>query len=289
MGTVQGSILGPILYALFVAPLFDLAKMTLFADDKYVIRWNNNLALLILDMQPLLILDMQRTIEAITKWLRQSGLKVNNAKTEICLFHRKDQPLVNIEINGEIVISKQTMNVLGVTFDTKLQWQPQIQNTVNKRKKALHAIKLISKYFNKAQLLTIITSCNYSVLYYNAEIWLLPGLSPQSKQKLLSASASPLKLMSWNCDSMLSYEKLHYVNQRATPEQMIVYKHAILLHKVYNSESMSIEWTDLFFNQQFNARNPNVKFHNTSRFKVGNNTLSNRFIVLNEKIPFNRW
>ena len=33
VGTVQGSILGPILYAIFVSPLFDLAKMTLFADD----------------------------------------------------------------------------------------------------------------------------------------------------------------------------------------------------------------------------------------------------------------
>ena len=30
VGTVQGSILGPILYALFVSPLFDLEKMTLF-------------------------------------------------------------------------------------------------------------------------------------------------------------------------------------------------------------------------------------------------------------------
>ena len=34
-GTVQGSILGPILYAIFVSPLFDLAEMTMFADDNY--------------------------------------------------------------------------------------------------------------------------------------------------------------------------------------------------------------------------------------------------------------
>ena len=37
VGTVQGSILGPILYAIFVSPLFDLAKMTLFADDNYLL------------------------------------------------------------------------------------------------------------------------------------------------------------------------------------------------------------------------------------------------------------
>ena len=33
LGTVQGSILGPVLYAMFVCPLFDLVKMSGFADD----------------------------------------------------------------------------------------------------------------------------------------------------------------------------------------------------------------------------------------------------------------
>ena len=40
VGTVQGSILGPILYALFVSPCLDLAKITLFADYNYVLSLN---------------------------------------------------------------------------------------------------------------------------------------------------------------------------------------------------------------------------------------------------------
>ena len=35
VGTIQGSILGPILYALFVSPLFDLTQITNFADDNF--------------------------------------------------------------------------------------------------------------------------------------------------------------------------------------------------------------------------------------------------------------
>ena len=81
VGTVQGSILGPILYAIFVSPLFDLAKMTLFADDNYLLSWNKTIQQL--------IIDMEKTLESVTKWLRQSGLKVNDSKTELCLFHRK--------------------------------------------------------------------------------------------------------------------------------------------------------------------------------------------------------
>ena len=49
-GIVQGSILGPILYAIFVSPMFDLAKMTLFADDNYLVCWNKTVQELIDDI-----------------------------------------------------------------------------------------------------------------------------------------------------------------------------------------------------------------------------------------------
>ena len=54
VGTVQGSILGPILYALFVSPLFDLAGMTMFADDNYIIKWNKQLDVLKMKSKTLL-------------------------------------------------------------------------------------------------------------------------------------------------------------------------------------------------------------------------------------------
>ena len=275
VGTVQGSILGPILYAIFVSPLFDLAKMTLFADDNYLLLWNKTIQQL--------IIDMEKTLESVTKWLRQSGLKVNDSKTELCLFHRKDQAPITIKLSNIVLTSKDHINVLGLTFDSNLTWHYQIQNAINKSKMALHAIILIRKYFSKKQLLSIITSNYYSILYYNAEIWLLPTLKAQLKQKILSASAQPLKFTTNNYNYMMSFETLHIMNQRANPNQITVYKHALLLHKIYNDDS-NINWNDLFFTQHFNQRNQTIKFFNTSNFKVGNNLLTNRFTSLNGKI-----
>ena len=42
----------------------------------------------------------EKELEAITKWLRDLGLKVNESKTEICLFHRNNLRSIGITLNG---------------------------------------------------------------------------------------------------------------------------------------------------------------------------------------------
>ena len=278
VGTVQGSILGPILYSIFVSPLLALTELTLFADDNYALVWNKSKA----DI----VLAMQTKLELITSWLRDSGLKVNENKTEVCLFHRKDQPLITLTLNGNILKSKDNMNVLGVAFDCKLNWQIQVQKVITKAKSNLHAIQLIRNHFTKKETLQLITSNYYSVLYYNSEIWHLPSLSNITKKQLLSASAQPLKMCTHNYDQSISFITLHTLNNRATPDKMIKYKTSLLLHKIVNNNDMSLEWQQLFFNQNFNQRNNRANFRDLSKYRIGKNLITNRLNILNNKIPY---
>ena len=276
VGTVQGSILGPILYAIFVSPLFDLAKMTLFADDNYVIHRSRQISEL--------VTEMKRTLEKIIRWLTNSGLKVNDEKTEICLFYHKDTQPVTIIINGNEIVSKNSMNVLGVHFDSKLNWQTHAQIAISKARKALQAIKIIRKHFTKNELYSLTVSNYYSILFYNSEIWLLPSLTANTNKIVLSASALKLCYPAYN--NMISYDQLHSTLKRATPQAIIKYNHAILLYKTYNSEHQDTDWLDINFNQNFNERANKVIFYDTSKNKQGKNILCNRLTIINNTIPY---
>ena len=147
--------------------------------------------------------------------------------------------------------------------------------------------QMIAKFFNKNELNNTITACYYSVLYYNADIWLIPTLSPALKQKLLAASSQILRISTRNFDRMTSYERLHSIANRATPEQICQYKHALLLHKIYNDNEQGADWLALNFNQNFNNRISKFITTDTCRFKIGKNIASNRLRTLNNKINLN--
>ena len=101
----------------------------------------------------------------IIKCLRDSGLLVNESKTEVCLFHKNDQPNFFITVQNVQIESKKEMNVLGVIFDNKLNWGPQVANVICKARKALFAVRLLRKFFNDHEMRLLLESYFYSVFF----------------------------------------------------------------------------------------------------------------------------
>ena len=120
------------------------------------------------------------------------------------------------------------MNVLGVQFDSKLQWACQVAQAIQKARKAVHAIRLIWRYFNTNELTNLITSHYYSILYYNCEIWLILPLRLDLNKKLPAASSTALKLCGKH-DWTTSYERLHKLHKRGTSAEKMKNKHALEL------------------------------------------------------------
>ena len=146
---------------------------------------------------------------------------------------------------------------------------------------------MIRRYFNTTEIIQLLTSNFYSRLYYGAEIWQIPGLNRNAKKQLYSASAGALKLCEKIYDPSCSYIDLHKKFKRALPNKFTLYRHGLLLYKLFNNMIPRKDWVDLNFQITNTSRQTLFEIRNDSNFKVGNNILCNRLSCLNKKIELN--
>ena len=83
---------------------------------------------------------------------------------------------------------------------------------------------------------------------------------------------------------MQSFINIHTECKRALPEQMMTYKHSILLHKLYNTQLPETEWIALNFQQLLTSRQTTFSVIRNNDRKIGNNILTNHFHILNNKV-----
>ena len=93
-------------------------------------------------------------IQTVSNWLTKSGLKINDQKTEICIFHRKEKSTETVSINNIQITTTNQITILGIVFDSNLTWDPQYNTAIKEANHNLFAIKIISKYFTKEERLT---------------------------------------------------------------------------------------------------------------------------------------
>ena len=84
-----------------------------------------------------------------------------------------------------------------------------------------------------------------------------PGglLLKKPRGRISKIQSKALKLCENFTDKRISYETLHKMQKRATPIQMMLYRHSLQLHKLYNRTEPNDDWTNLNYQQNFNARN----------------------------------
>ena len=145
-------------------------------------------------------------------------------------------------------------------------------------------LKWKKKYFTSTEILALLTSNFFSILFYNSEVWHIPTLKPPLKQLLLSASANALKISQKVPNPFESFINVHKSCKRATPNQMMQFKHAIILHNLYSINLPQADWLDLNFNQILTSRQTSFKVIKSNNFLVGNNLITNRLATLNGKV-----
>ena len=163
-GVPQGSVLGPILFLIFINDLPKMAnlKTILFADYTALFGSDSNVSSL-----EKLVND---ELEKVKLWLTQNKLTLNVKKSCHIIFGRKDFSL-NLEINNEKLTQKDATKYLGVQIDNHLNWKLQIEHIMTSLAKASGVLHRLKKYVSRDILLMVFHAFVKNKWQYGIILW----------------------------------------------------------------------------------------------------------------------
>ena len=168
-GVPQGSVLGPLLFIIYVNDLsscLDNTHAIQFADDTTVYIRGNNI--------PSLYVRMNADLCELTDWFYSNKLSLNVSKTNYMLF-TKSRSIYSNEENlkmANIVINRTPcFKLLGVHIDEQLSWNHHIKYCHSKLRSAHYAFNKVKYVVPSDCLRMLYYSLVYPHLTYGIILW----------------------------------------------------------------------------------------------------------------------
>jgi len=277
-GCVQGSILGPKLFSLYMARLRDVVvsdeiSLISYADDSYVVVAPKNID----QIQDI----TENTLSKHIEFLRSIGMVVNESKTEIMWIGQPlSNPIDHIRIGSVCVPFSNKIKALGILIQGDLSWDAQAEQAIGKSKKLLSAFRFLRKYLSESQFLKAASANYYGAVFYASSVW-FRHIKQVHKTKLTSIHFRMLRVAKRDFKTRLKRPELTQSCQRATPEQWSKFITASTVIKIMRDKTPTFLFEKLQENYFEEKRKPFVgQFFDTSRILKGQQSLQNKLLFM---------
>ena len=168
-GVPQGSVLGPLLFLIYINDLHKSIKFSTvhhFADDTNLLYISKNLN----EIQK----KINKDLKFLCTWLRANKISLNASKTELIIFRDPKKKMtqdLKIKINGKKLTPSISVKYLGIYIDHHLNWKTQQTNLSPKLGRAVGMLCKIRHFVNIETLHMIYYGIFSSILMYGSQIW----------------------------------------------------------------------------------------------------------------------
>ena len=168
-GVPQGSILGPILFLLYVNDIVHSTRFfafRLFADDTNLFKCIND--------STVNLNEIDNEFQKVCDWCNANKLTINSDKTHYMII-KSSRKTVNIEgnlhVDGTSIECVESTSYLGVNIDQHVNWRSHIDKITKSIALLVGIISRIRHFVPRSTLLVIYNSLILPRITYCIEIW----------------------------------------------------------------------------------------------------------------------
>jgi len=285
-GVPQGSVLGPLLFLIFINDIFKIndnkdINIILYADDMIII------------CEGLTDKDVQNKLNninvSLTKWLKDNIMNINAGKTEYMIFSISGNTTTDykIKIDGNIINKTSSNNYLGIDIDNCLKFNKHIDNVIKKITPIIAIMNRIKYVCNNYILKTIYNGLIYPHLLYGIVAWGSAYDTHLNKLKILQKKAIRVLTGSkWNdhTDPLFQSEKILKLNN------IYKYKLAIIMHKIKNNNdiyNLDLKHYNDIVTRITRSVDAKVYYENMYTTEFGKKSISSMGVKQYNDIPYN--